>query len=32
VWEFERDLVAGAVMGVAVHTVVASFERVKLLL
>ncbi|KAF8715680.1 hypothetical protein HU200_026620 [Digitaria exilis] len=32
VWEFERDLVAGAVMGGAVHTVVAPIERVKLLL
>jgi hypothetical protein len=27
VWEFERDLVAGAVMGGAVHTVVAPIER-----
>lgn len=32
VWEFERDLVAGALMGGAVHTVVAPIERVKLLL
>uniref|UniRef100_A0A0D9WJ66 ADP/ATP translocase n=1 Tax=Leersia perrieri TaxID=77586 RepID=A0A0D9WJ66_9ORYZ len=32
VWEFERDLVAGAVMGGAVHTVVAPIERAKLLL
>ena len=32
VWEFERDRVAGAVMGGAVHTVVAPIERVKLLL
>uniref|UniRef100_A0A0E0A250 ADP/ATP translocase n=1 Tax=Oryza glumipatula TaxID=40148 RepID=A0A0E0A250_9ORYZ len=32
VWEFERDLVAGAAMGGAVHTVVAPIERAKLLL
>jgi len=32
VWEFERGLVAGALMGGAVHTVVAPIERVKLLL
>lgn len=32
VWEFERDLVAGALIGGAVHTVVAPIERVKLLL
>ncbi|KAK1290046.1 putative ADP,ATP carrier protein [Acorus calamus] len=31
-WEFQRDLVAGAVMGGAVHTVVAPIERAKLLL
>ncbi|XP_072995896.1 probable ADP,ATP carrier protein At5g56450 [Typha latifolia] len=30
--EFERDLVAGAVMGGIVHTVVAPIERAKLLL
>lgn len=30
--KFERDMVAGAVMGGAVHTVVAPIERVKLLL
>ncbi|CAM0954256.1 unnamed protein product [Alopecurus aequalis] len=31
-WEFKRDLAAGALMGGAVHTVVAPIERVKLLL
>jgi solute carrier family 25 (mitochondrial adenine nucleotide translocator), member 4/5/6/31 len=31
-WEFRRDVVSGAVMGGAVHTVVAPIERVKLLL
>lgn len=31
-YKFERDMVAGAVMGGAVHTVVAPIERVKLLL
>lgn len=31
-WAFRRDLAAGALMGGAVHTVVAPIERVKLLL
>ncbi|XP_009407299.1 probable ADP,ATP carrier protein At5g56450 isoform X2 [Musa acuminata AAA Group] len=31
-WEFQRDVVAGAVMGGMVHTVVAPIERAKLLL
>ncbi|KAJ4787418.1 hypothetical protein LUZ62_038664 [Rhynchospora pubera] len=31
-YKFERDMVAGAVMGGVVHTVVAPIERVKLLL
>ncbi|WOK95771.1 hypothetical protein Cni_G04478 [Canna indica] len=31
-WEFQRDVVAGAVMGGLVHTVVAPIERAKLLL
>ncbi|RWV86832.1 hypothetical protein BHE74_00034524 [Ensete ventricosum] len=31
-WQFQRDVVAGAVMGGVVHTVVAPIERVKLLL
>jgi len=30
VWEFERDLVGGVLMGAVVHTVVALTERVKL--
>ncbi|XP_074575881.1 putative ADP,ATP carrier protein At5g56450 [Curcuma longa] len=32
IWEFQRDMIAGAVMGGAVHTVVAPIERAKLLL
>jgi solute carrier family 25 (adenine nucleotide translocator) protein 4/5/6/31 len=32
VQEFEWDLVAGAMMGGVMHTVVASIERIKLLL
>ncbi|CAL9151367.1 unnamed protein product [Musa hybrid cultivar] len=31
-WQFQRDVVAGAVMGGFVHTVVAPIERAKLLL
>ncbi|THU51945.1 hypothetical protein C4D60_Mb06t36420 [Musa balbisiana] len=31
-WDFQRDVVAGAVMGGMVHTVVAPIERAKLLL
>ncbi|XP_074574698.1 putative ADP,ATP carrier protein At5g56450 [Curcuma longa] len=32
IWEFQRDMIAGAVMGGAIHTVVAPIERAKLLL
>ncbi|XP_042394291.1 probable ADP,ATP carrier protein At5g56450 [Zingiber officinale] len=32
IWEFQRDMLAGAVMGGAIHTVVAPIERAKLLL
>ena len=32
VWRFQRDMVAAAAMGGAVHTIVAPIERAKLLL